>query len=83
MQNTAVKFPYWENIGRGWEDVKVVILLFQFILLLIPAGIITIFLIIRWKNRNFTWKDVWNFLLDSKDKLQKKARGTKDKWQHF
>lgn len=83
MQNTAVKFPYWENIGRGWEDVKVVILLFQFILLLLPAGIITAFLIIRWKNRNLTMKDIWNFVLESKDKLWRKAWGAKDKWKHF
>lgn len=83
MQNTAVKFPYWENIARGWEDVKVLILLFQFILLFIPAEIIVVFLIIRWKNRNFTLKDVWNFMLEKKDTLRKKARGEKDKWQHF
>lgn len=83
MQNTAVKFPYWENIARGWEDVKVLVLLFQFILLFIPAGIIVVFLIIRWKNRNLTLKDVWNFILEKKDKLQKKAWREKDKWQHF
>lgn len=83
MQNTAVKFPYWENIGRGWEDIKILVLLFQVILLFIPAVIVTVYLIIRWKNRNFTLKDIWNFALESKDKLRKRAEGEKDKWRHF
>lgn len=83
MQNAAVKFPYWENIGRGWEDVKVLVLFFQMILLLIPAVIITVFLVKWWKNRNITLKDVGKFLLDKKDKMLEKAHGEKDKWQHF
>ncbi|MCM1134838.1 MAG: ABC transporter permease, partial [Clostridium sp.] len=83
MQNSAVKFPYWENIARGWEDIKALILLFQFIFLLIPAVIVTVFLVIKWKNRNFTWKDVGNFIIDTKERITRRAESEKDKWEHF
>lgn len=83
MQNHAVRFPYWENIARGWEDVKALVLLFQFLFLLIPAGIIGGFLIVKWKNRKWTWRDAGVFLVDSKDKLVQKMKGEKDKWQDF
>ena len=58
MQHTAVRFPYWENIARGWEDVKALVLVLQFVFLLLPGVIIVGFLIIKWKNRTFTWKDI-------------------------
>lgn len=83
MQNNAVKFPYWENIGRGWEDVMAVVLLLKILFLLIPVGIITVFLIIKWKNRTWTFKDIANVLADTKDKMVQKARGEKNKWEHF
>lgn len=83
MQNTAVKFPYWENIGRGWEDVMVVIMILKFVFLLIPAVIIAVFLINRWRNRKITLKDIGNFIVEVRDKMLQKAHGEKDKWQHF
>lgn len=83
MQNTAVKFPYWENIARGWEDVKALVLVGQFLFLLIPSGIIIVFLCIKWKNRNFTWKDILNFMVETKDNMIQKAHGEQDKWRHF
>ena len=83
MQNAAVKFPYWENIARGWEDMKAMVLLFQFLFLMVPVIIITVFLVSKWRNRSFTWKDVGNFIIDSKDKAVRKIQGEKDKWEHF
>ncbi len=83
MQHRAVRFPYWENIGRGWEDVAALILVFRFLFLLIPGVMIIVFLIIKWKNRNFTWKDAGNFILESRDKIRRKAREGKEKWEHF
>ena len=77
MQNTAVKFPYWENIGRGWEDVMALVLLLRFLLLLISVIIIIGYLIYRWRNRKFTGKDIWNFLADRIDALQQRLRKRK------
>lgn len=83
MQDSGVKFPYWENIGRGAEDVKALVLLWQGIFLLIPTVILVVFLIIKWKNRNFSWRDVGNWLIDTKDKVRQHAIEKKDKWEHF
>ncbi len=83
MQNAALHLPYWENIARGYEDVKAVVLLFQFILLLIPGIILFAAGIIKWKNRKYTLKDIWMILMDKKDRALEKARAEKNKWEHF
>ena len=83
MQDSGVKFPYWENIGRGAEDVKALVLLWQGIFLLIPTVILVVFLFIKWKNRNFSWRDVGNYLIDTKEKLRQHAIAKKDKWKDF
>ncbi len=51
MQNSAVSYPYWENIARGHEDVTALVLVFQFIFLFIPTVIILVAIIIKWRNR--------------------------------
>ncbi len=48
MQLSAVRYPYWENIARGYEDICAVLLLLQAICLLIPCVII---LMILFKSR--------------------------------
>lgn len=83
MQNAAVKFPYWENIGRGWEDIKALVLVFQCIFLLLPTVIIVVFLIKKWKNKKITLKDVGRFVMETRDSIFMKARSEKEKWQHF
>ncbi|MBD5395390.1 MAG: hypothetical protein HDR23_06080 [Lachnospiraceae bacterium] len=83
MQNSAIHFPYWENIARGYEDVRAVVLLLQFVFLLIPTVIMLIFLIIKWRNRKYTVKDIWLFLVDKKDRALEKARAEKNKWEDF
>lgn len=59
MQKRAIPFPYWENIARGYEDVRALVLILQSILLLIPTVIIAVGLWIKWKNRTWTAADVW------------------------
>lgn len=53
MQNSAVTFPYWENIARGHEDVRALVLVLQSILLLIPSVIIIAFIVI---NRKYLFR---------------------------
>lgn len=83
MQNHAVRFPYWENIGRGWEDMAALALVLRFLLLLIPGVIFVVFLIIKWRNRSFTFQDVKNLAVDAKDRAVGKIRREKNKWEHF
>ncbi|MGN0377794.1 MAG: ABC transporter permease [Suilimivivens sp.] len=79
MQNSALHLPYWENIARGYEDVRGVVLLFQFIFLLIPSGILLIILIIKWKNRKYKVRDMWMCLMDKKERVMEKVRAEKGK----
>ncbi len=83
MQNAAIRFPFWENVARGYEDVCALILIFQFLFLLIPGTILIVFLIWKWRHRMFTWKDLGNRIIDIKDGLRKKSRREKEKWENF
>lgn len=83
MQISAVRFPYWENIARGWEDVKALVLLFQFIFVLIPIIILLVYVIGRWRHKKWTLKDAGNFLINAKEKMALKMKGEKDRWQDF
>lgn len=47
MQDTAVSYPYWENIARGYEDIRAVLFVLQIIFFMIPSAIILVFLIRR------------------------------------
>ena len=78
MQHTAVRFPYWENMARGFEDMRALVLLLQSILLLIPIVIMISFLAIKWKQRTFTWKDVGNKVIDFKERSIQYLRRKKD-----
>lgn len=85
MQNSAVHFPYWENVARGWEDVRALILCLQILLLLIPVLMSICYLIIKWKNRTFTAKDIGNYFLDLKEKLiencYRKKKSNQNLWE--
>lgn len=83
MQDYAIRYPYWENVARGNEDIAALVLVLRIILLLIPAGILIPALIIKWKHRTFTLKDLGNALVEKKDQMLERARGEKDKWKHF
>ena len=83
MQNAAIHYPYFENIARGYEDIRAVVLIFQFLFLLIPGVIILVFLIIKWKHRKYTTRDLIRILMDKKDRALEKARAEKDKWKDF
>lgn len=83
MQNAAIHFPYWENVARGYEDIRAVVLLFQFLFLMIFSVILLVFLIIKWKNRKYTMKDIWNYLMDKKDRALERFRAEKNKREEF
>lgn len=68
MQNTAVRFPYWENVARGYEDVLALLLLLRCFLLVFSGSILLVFLIWLWRHRNFSMKDIRNWLEDWKER---------------
>lgn len=83
MNAHAIRYPYWENAARGWEDVFAVLLVVQIITLLIPAIIGITVIIILWKHRQWTLKDVGHLLIRVKDRIVEKFRGEKNKWKYF
>lgn len=79
MQHTAVRFPYWENMARGIEDISALVLLLQFILLLLPIVIVVSFLITKWRKRTFSWRDVERKVIDIKDRSIQYLQSIKNK----
>ena len=77
MQNAAVSYPYWENIARGYEDVRALVLIGQALLLLIAGSIIFSFLIIKWRNRTLTGRDIVLYLTEHRDHFLQKVREQK------
>lgn len=59
MQSREVSYPYWENIARGYEDIRAVYLIFEFIFLIIPLVII---FVILFKNGRKVMKKVGTFI---------------------
>ena len=59
MQTYAIKYPYWENYARGFEDILALMLVFKFLLLLNAFLISLITLILAYKRRTWTWKAVF------------------------
>ncbi len=83
MNSYAIGYPYWENVARGWEDIFAVLLVLQVLFLLIPACIIIVTVIILWKRKEWTWRDVWRVLTDWKDTVAERFRKEKSKWKYF
>lgn len=83
MNNHAINYPYWENVARGWEDVLAVVLVLQTICILTPALIILTAIVVLWKRKAWTWKDVLHALLACRENIADRIRGEKNKWKHF
>lgn len=83
MNDYAIRYPYWENVARAWEDVLALVLVLQILFLSIPAVIVTVTLILLWKRKQWTWRTVWQFFLDVKEKWSERFRKEKNKWKYF
>ena len=83
MQNSAVRFPYWENVARGYEDVCALILVFRFIFLMIPIIMLLIWIVYLWRHHSFTIKDVIRYIMELKDQIQMRNKREKEKWKDF
>jgi MacB-like periplasmic core domain len=69
MNQKAIVYPYWENVARGYEDILAFILLWKFIFLLIPAILLVIYLIYRYRHRTWNMKTILIAGSDLKEKL--------------
>lgn len=83
MNARAIQYPYWENVARGWEDVLAIVLVLQILFLLVPFLIVVTFLVLSWKRKQWTWRDVGNVFIGCKDKALDKFHKEKSKWKYF
>lgn len=83
MNGKAIIYPYWENEARGYEDIIALITVFMFIFLLYPVIFLLVKFIKWWKNKKWTFKDVWNKLSDKYERfieaMREKRRGRKSR----
>lgn len=66
MNGKAIIYPYWENVARATEDRLAVLIIFQLLFTAIPVIVISVSLIILWKNKKWTIKSI---IIRIKDKL--------------
>ena len=78
MWNQAIFFPYWENLARGYEDILATIMLFRIICRLIVVIILAIFVIHSYRNKKWTVRGVFNYLMEKKYDLEVERKIKKD-----
>ena len=58
MQSDTIRFPYWENYARGFEDILAFMLVFQGLFLGIAGIVGSVMLFLGYRRRTWTWKGV-------------------------
>lgn len=76
MNGKAIIYPYWENIARGYEDILMVVTLFEVLFLLYPSVLALVFFCIWWRHKGWTIKGKVLWL---KDKLERKIENRRMK----
>ncbi len=66
MWNKAIFFPYWENLARGYEDILATLLLIRLICRTIVVVIIVLFIIRAYRNKKWTVRGIFNYLMEKK-----------------
>ena len=74
MHDKAILYPYWENVARAYEDLLAILALFVVIFFGVPALIVFIWLIYRWKHKKWTWRSVLDKVVLQKDKALRALR---------
>ena len=64
MAGAAMRFPYWENVARGVEDVLVIVLILQALFLLIPVVMVTVAIVQAYRHKKWTAKGIYDRISD-------------------
>ena len=74
MTGAAMRYPYWENMTRGMEDILFVILLLQTICIAAPV-IMAVYIIVQaYRHKKWTAAGVYDMLKDRYYEAQSGAR---------
>ena len=85
MSSKAIIYPYWENMARGYEDIALLLLVFELLFILYPAIFTVVVIILAWKHKKWTAGSVWNALcnffynLKSGNRQKRKEKKAKKK----
>lgn len=74
MNGKAIIYPYWENIARGQEDILALLFIFRILFILYPVVLLVIFLVYRWKNRQWHFKDIREFTVRKHEEFRVKRK---------
>lgn len=74
MNGRAIIYPYWENIARGYEDILLVLTVFELIFLLYPTALVLVLFVIWWRHKGWTVRDVYLKVKDKAERLVEKLR---------
>ncbi len=78
MRTKPMVYPYWENVARGYENYLMIVLLSALIFSAIPMTLVVICVIIAWRRKTWTMREVFNV---GKDKLADGFDTWKDKYR--
>ena len=77
MNSRAVIYPYWENIARGYEDILLVVTVFELLFLLYPVLLVLAVFIFWWRHKGWTLRDVYLKVKDKAERLVEKLRAVR------
>ena len=77
MNGKAIIYPYWENIARGYEEILATLTLLQVLFLLCPAITAAVLLVIWWRNKSWTVKEVFGHVKDKAERRVEKVRANR------
>lgn len=77
MNTKAVVYPYWENIARGYEEILLVVTVFEMLFLLYPMLLVLAVIIFWWRHKGWTLRDVYLKVKDKAERLVEKLRAVR------
>lgn len=79
MNGRAIIYPYWENIARGYEDILLVVTVFELLFLIYPTVLALVFFILWWRHKGWTLRDVYLIVKDKAERLLERLRAARQK----
>ncbi len=74
MNGKAIIYPYWENVARGYEDIIALLTVVMLMFLLYPTVLAGIAVVLWWRHRSWTVKDMWYWAKDKAERLAERIR---------
>ena len=66
MWDKPIFYPYWENVARGYEDILALLNFFRTIFVIAAFVLVSVLIVIAYRNKTWTVRGVVNFLADKK-----------------